>query len=342
MVQSAFRGDFDGYFACLPHAWYVWEQITDDDIVRRQVLIFENQVDGFQRLSDEILEPRNIPHNWNEDYAAELLRRYFGDLHDPLPSVNDLWALIDARQEGYIINYYTFEDKRRFDPHMLAEKLKDMPPAKRVEHLQIIFNEDPVCRLVYQEDFEALDKDVREEIERIIRTPVSVISEPEVIVSSQQALRSWGEGEGHNLTEIWNSVTTPKLHFPQGIPHISDLRFSDADLKTRWGFYRHKDRVIVISKRLNSPDVPCLILEFLLYHLLLHADMPNSKHNSGFRQRERKRFTPSATAIDEWKGLGLKPGDSSDEWRVRSEQYLATFNRRYLSDNVELVEHPIY
>lgn len=332
LVQSAFKGELEGYYACLPHSWYVWEQMTNDDIVRRQVLVFENQMAGYQHLQADIIDHGQIPPALNEDYAANLIRRYFDDIPDPLPSINDIWSLLNAYNQGCSVQHYTFQEKQRFDPRRIAPHLKNLPPAQRFEEVQKIFNEDAVCRLVYQNEVDTFDQDVREEIERLLR-PRAYSSPIPQLTTSNRILTPWpDETTGHNLSKIWDNVTSQPLHFPRGAPKISDIRFSKQPLKNVWSFYRHRDRTIMISSLLNSPDVPRLVLEFLLYHELLHADMPYSGHDANFRHRERKCFTPSDEAKEEAKMFGLVPGNSPDAWRVLAEQFLYTFHRIYRTE----------
>ncbi len=53
---------------------------------------------------------------------------------------------------------------------------------------------------------------------------------------------------------------------------------------------------------LNSLKVPRFVMEFLVYHEVLHADMPNNGHDKHFRKRERK-FMPSKIAEKRSKGI---------------------------------------
>ncbi len=84
----------------------------------------------------------------------------------------------------------------------------------------------------------------------------------------------------------------------------------------------------MINRTLNSPDVPRFVLEFLMYHEVLHADMPYSAHNHEFRNRE-KRFRPSEAAVKDAEERGIKPGSAPNTWQVWADQYLGTFHRRF-------------
>lgn len=127
-------------------------------------------------------------------------------------------------------------------------------------------------------------------------------------------------------------MAQPK-NFPRGAPQVSDRKYSERPLSGMWGFFRYSDRAIVISSILNSPDVPQFVVEFLMYHEALHADMPTSGHNSEFRQRER-RFTPSADAIQDAAERGYQPRTGDETWRALADQFLDTFHRRFSPPDV--------
>ena len=87
LVRSNIRGDFLTNYACLPHSWYVWEEELENDVRRRSIMVFENQVDGFERLKQDYRDhPEKIPADLRDDLVRDLVRRYFaGSTQDPLP-----------------------------------------------------------------------------------------------------------------------------------------------------------------------------------------------------------------------------------------------------------------
>jgi hypothetical protein len=86
---------------------------------------------------------------------------------------------------------------------------------------------------------------------------------------------------------------------------------------------------------LNSPDVPRFVLEFLVYHEALHADMPNSGHDRSFRDRER-RFVPSEKAAAEAIERGFTPGQTNAAWFALAEQFLDTFSDGSRDERMEM------
>src|SRR5690606_12483058 len=313
-----------GVFQCLPYGWYTWEEEFEDDLQRRSVMVFDNQRDGYTALLAEYQEPAQIPEEVNEDVARNLVRKFFADAPDPLPRWADVAALLDARRKGCTINQYTFEAKLEFDPKTLAESLHELNARQVFAALQTIWDEKPACRAVYRDDIIAFRDDVSREINDLVSpAPPAVPPEVEKIVPTQ-APRAWpAEERGYSLVELRDGVLSVRKHFPNGPPHLGDLRWSKRALSGLWGFCRYSDKSITINCVLNSPDVPRYVMEFLMFHEMLHADMPSSGHNPDFRQRERS-FEPSIGAVEEAGKLGIvrKAQSSGDFWRVRADNYL--------------------
>lgn len=339
LVNSAYRGFFEGVYACLPDSWYVWEEETDYDVNRRLVLVFDNQREGFERMHAELIVNQNLPAEVTRDFAAQVRRDYFQGCCDPLPTIHDLLALLSAFASGQSVARYSFDEKNKFDPVRLAQELRKFAPDEQANKLREIFNNDAVCRLVYRNDFRAFSEDFHQALQRLVfggLVPDKV--QPVVVAPALTTIRSWPQGSaGYRLGDIWDSVMGQPRNFPKGAPLVSDRKYSDRPLAGMWGFYRYSDRTIVISSVLNSPDVPRFVVEFLMYHEALHADMPTSGHNSEFRQRER-RFTPSASAIQDALERGYQPVTGEETWRALADQFLDTFHRRFTLADVGAAE----
>ena len=92
LLQSNIRGQFVGVFQCLPHSWYTWEEIFEDDSQRRTVMVFDNQHEQLTALLATFPDSESVPSDVTEDLARDLLRRYFADIPDPLPRWSDIQA----------------------------------------------------------------------------------------------------------------------------------------------------------------------------------------------------------------------------------------------------------
>lgn len=333
MLQSNVKGQLTGVFQCLPYGWFVWEESFEDDQQRRTVMIYEHQLEGYDALLAQFASPESVPESLTEDTARELVRRHFGDIQDPLPRWGDVRDLLEARRKGCEIHRYTFEEKNEFDPAQVAKAIVDgqLTPSAKMQHVQSLWDAKPACRLVYRGDFQSFLEDVTRE-ELIIVNPPRPAPTPDVVaIVPTQAPRAWPDGRSeYGLVAIRDAVLAPKRHFPNGAPVISDLTWSRQVHKRAWAFYRYSDKTVTINCALNSPDVPRFVVEFLMFHELLHADMPSAGHNRDFRQRERA-FQPSPEAVDDAKRRGIvaSAGAPPDYWRARADMFLDSFTRYF-------------
>jgi hypothetical protein len=264
-----------------------------------------------------------------------LIRRHFADVPDPLPRWADVKTLLDAKRKGCEIHRYTFDEKRRFDPKVLAKQVFDqqMPPLAIQQFLQETWNQVPACGYVYRDNLHAFLEDVTREVTLLITPPPPPV-EPEVeqLVPTETP-RPWGRKQsGYDLAAIRDAVLAVKQNFPNGTPTLGGVRWMDRWSKRYFGFCRSSDNSIRINSALNSPDVPRFVLEFLMYHELLHAAMPYAGHNPEFRDRER-RFVPSAEAMSEALRRGIRTANTTGAWRARADGFLDTFQKRWIIGN---------
>ncbi len=333
LLQSNVRGQLEGVFQCLPHSWYTWEETFEDDLQRRSVMVFDNQHEQLAALLAAFPTPESVPEDVTEDIARDLLRKYFADVPDPLPRWADIKGLLDARRKGCTIHSYTFEEKKAFDPRTVARAMVDQNLALLAQQkfMQDIWDAKPACRGVYRDDQHAFIEDVSRELNNILSPPKPPAAPEVVKVVPTDAPRGWPEGErGYSLTALRDGVLSVKKHFPNGSPLIGDMRWSTRVTTSLWGFCRYSDKSITLNCVLNSPDVPLFVVEFLMFHEMLHADMPSAGHNRDFRQRERA-YAPSLDALEDAQRRGVKPGPnaSPDFWRVRADMFFDTFTRYY-------------
>jgi superfamily II DNA or RNA helicase len=335
LLQSNVKGQLVGVHACLPHGWYRWEEVFEDDVQSKTVMVFDTQREALEGLLASYAAPESIPESIAEDDALTLIRRHFCDTPDPLPRWADVKALLDAKRKGCDLAYVTFEEKRAFDPADLAKRIIDerLDAVTETELLERIWAENAACAIVYRHDEAAFREEVGRERTRLINARITKPKTDPVVLQLTPSgpPRPWAAGQaGRSLQELMAAVIAVKRHFPNGAPMLGELRWM-AQARTRlWGFFRYEDKCVALNPLLDSPDVPRFVVEFVLFHELLHADAPSAGHNADFRARERQ-FLASPSAREEAQALGLVPGPSAavDYWRVRAEMFLDTFERYF-------------
>lgn len=335
LLQSNVKGQLTGVHACTPHGWYRWEEAFEDDVQSRTVMVFDTQREALAALLEAHGDPSQLPDSISEDMARALIRRFFADVPDPLPRWADVKALLEGRRKECELVYVTFEEKKAFDPITLAKRVVEakMDPYAEAEMLAGVWSENPACGIVYRQDEAAFREEVGRERTKLMNSQLKRPKTDPIVASvvPQGPPRRWTpDARRRELREVYESVIAVKRHFPSGPPMLGELRWVDRASKRLWGFFRYQDKCLALNPLLDSPDVPRFVVEFVLYHELLHADMPSAGHNADFRARERN-FTASPKAAEEANALGITPTSASaiDFWRVRSEMFLDTFERYF-------------
>lgn len=328
LVQSRVRGELLGAFECFPERWYTWSQDTPEGFVDRRVLVLNHQLPGFIRLRDEF-ERGLVSGEIDDQLVDEVIVRCFHDCPDPQPRCLDILDLLVAWRAGQSVSECTFEEKARFDPYLLAERTYRLPELEQQQILRDVWEAEPICRALFGSFRYFFEEVAGHGVQLRIRDlPVDPGPEPPPAPPLPEP-RAWPDGvKGYDLFELKDILLGEPDHGFRGHePEITELEYSDEPLRGYWGWCTQDGR-IRMNCVMNSPDFPRYVVEFVLYHELLHAAMPHAGHNRDFRVRERM-FLPSSEARQEAATLCHKPAASPDAWRVLAEQFLDTFERRH-------------
>ena len=100
------------------------------------------------------------------------------------------------------------------------------------------------------------------------------------------------EGTHHDLRPI--AIEVAKTYFPPDFV-IPVLGWSQGKAKRRYGHFDSDYRMVVVSRVLDSSDVPESVVAYILFHEFLHVrhgviekDGRSLVHTKGFRRDERK------------------------------------------------------
>jgi len=99
-------------------------------------------------------------------------------------------------------------------------------------------------------------------------------------------------GRCHNLEEIFDGLN--QRFFSGKIPAVA-LGWSHGNARRTLGHYDSAHAALVVSRRLDSSSVPRCVVEYVVYHEMLHIRFPLSLdghrrvvHSREFRREERK------------------------------------------------------
>jgi len=82
-------------------------------------------------------------------------------------------------------------------------------------------------------------------------------------------------GKHHDLIEIFEEVN---FHYFHGLMARPEIGWSPTISRTILGHYDSAHHAIVISRILDSAEVPRFVVEYVMYHEMLHLRYPEARH----------------------------------------------------------------
>lgn len=262
----------------LPIGWYT---VIDEEGNDEQILVFENQLPGYQSMAADLTQLQQE----TVEAGEELVRRYF-DGFGLLPGGNELLDILRfIQQEEAFPPLQTFDEREKIEPYQIARQLNeaDMPfqgTKKKIreiyeEHRSLIdciygdhayYERRIVDFMMYPDGAIPVGtrvEEVEKEQYRLDRTPI----EESLDALLDEVISEQGDMLGEDFVR-------------------PDIRWTKQDYASYFGEYFHNYNLIKINRILNSIEVPREVLKFLIYHECLHQELP--KHDRAFRAKERK------------------------------------------------------
>ncbi|MBR1646576.1 MAG: DEAD/DEAH box helicase family protein [Selenomonadaceae bacterium] len=269
----------------LPSGWF---NITDAEGNDEQILIFDNQLDGYKKLFEDV---KYIADNLNDNNfdARQLLLAYFSNL-GVMPLEDDLRDIVTFfRNENTFPEIQTFDERDKIDPYKVANGLKNktqtfmatLNQIKNIygEHREMIDNlyggyeiyQDKVVNFMQYPNGVAPLGTVIEEAEKEFY-PLS----PQPIPDSLDKLLD--EVVREQIANLGSNFVRPSVYW-------TDKAYRSYFATYNYRETREKD-FIMVNRILNSASVPREVLKFLLYHECLHQR--SAKHGVEFRELEAR------------------------------------------------------
>lgn len=110
------------------------------------------------------------------------------------------------------------------------------------------------------------------------------------------------EGAYFDLREVFFNVNR---HYFNNRLSEPNLGWSSRRSHKKFGHYQEETDTVVLSRTLDSPQIPAFVVDFVMYHELLHKDMGTKRvngrrhaHTSAFRAAEKQfEFYDRAQAV---------------------------------------------
>lgn len=256
-----------GMSVMIPVGWYPLIDVDGNDA---PMLVYENQLSGFRAMKEDRKSWQTDPKIRAEQIAA----RYFKNFAD-CPPTEELQLLLEQyRTNDGVPTLCHFRNREAVDPVCIVRKAK-ASGADAEKAAEAAYEQYPETRALFGTKEAFLSEIRAAQVGNRPCTGQRVEELPIELIPYDQTPR-------YDLYEQLQKVKDRMFggHF-EG---ITDIRWTDAPYKTFYGrFYPHSG-VIEINSVLNSKDVPQEVIQYLIYHEMLHRDLPY--HDAQFRQRE--------------------------------------------------------
>ena len=271
-----YKGEFSKQrMAVLPIGWY---DIIDEDGSDERVLVFENQLSGYENFKHDFAE--YIDSEADGKFILAKYFRSFGMLPTEI-ELNDM--LRSIKQDREFPEFRTFKERDEIEPLSIAMKIQN-------EDLRYREIEDCISNT-----FEA-HKDIitslygdkayyKTRIYDCLMFPngiIPILTNVEEIDKQtfNLSITPMSETLYDLLTEVINEMSD---NFPDDFER-PDIYWTEFPVATYYGIYYHDRNLIYINSLLNSVSVPREVVKFVIYHECLHQEIAG--HSKEFRTKE--------------------------------------------------------
>ena len=255
-----------------PCGWYT---VVDESGEDERILVYEEQLYGYQKLSDNInilIDEKPAP--------AMVMDEYFVDCQIK-PIASELGDLLDfVYDTSAMPSYFTLDDREFIEPENIAEEMIALGLTKDDEKeywLKDLYDNAPIIREIYKNFYSF---------------KITVLNANNPTKSS--VIRTNDERHKYNLIDHYYDINSLYQEVLSEHPELTGknvirIEWSRRVYKTWFGLCVSNDDksqfVIYINKILSSPDVGKEVIKYLIYHELLHAN-GLWKHDDEFREKE--------------------------------------------------------
>jgi superfamily II DNA or RNA helicase len=266
-----------GSFLSVPYGWY---SVYDKEGIDTKIIVFEDQLEGYEELLSHKEEWDD--NDINSDDAERVLSRYFNYFCNR-PSYRDIEVmLINMRDNAENVrgNFHIFAERDTIDPLCVVEAAEK--EGKDIfEYAGQVFESNELAGDLYDTKenyilaccnakiYKNNPIKVGEKVEELELSLVDIDTTP---VYDLQAL----------MQEVIDEMSD---YMPETIEEVI-IQWTNRPMKSYFGKHYSEGHRILINSVLNSKDVPKEAVKYVIYHEILHEDIPH--HGPEFRQKEHQ------------------------------------------------------
>lgn len=269
----------------LPSGWF---NITDEYGNDEQILIFDNQLDGYRKLFEDVQYIYSNINTTNFD-ARQLLIAYFSNL-GVMPLEDDLRDIVAYfKNENKFPEIQTFDERDKIDPYKLAQKFLDENIGVRDKRTKV--------KEIYDAHREMIDNlyggydYYKDRIDHFENYPDGVAPLGTMIQEAEKEFYHLStEPFAEPLEKLLDEVISEQSNNLGNNFVKPSIYWTDKDYRSYFATYNRRETrakdFIMVNKILDSASVPRDVVKFLLYHECLHQRLP--RHDMEFRELEAR------------------------------------------------------
>ncbi|WP_081685629.1 DEAD/DEAH box helicase [Candidatus Solirubrobacter pratensis] len=294
------------------------ESGEDEELEARHVdlFVYDHDAVGFDELAAAVAagEVGPDPELWHD--------RFFAETPEPRPALSRLYMLARyVAAEGEMPPFIALENRDAVDPRRIARRLFDAD-ARRDEREATIaaaYDANPALVDAYYGGREGLRRQVLEQFSHLdVGEPESFDELRVPPTRGADRIDHMFATGTHDLQTILERVRTDPALFPEPLAApAGGIEWTTRALGSIWADYQwqtdspaHNFPKIRVNVLLDSPAVEASIIEFLVYHELLHhqdvlegktnprTGAVHSPHDRDFRDREARH--PALVHANAW------------------------------------------
>jgi superfamily II DNA or RNA helicase len=278
----------------IPLKYYCWKKEQDGELLNNNLITYDNWDYALQKAIDKVKSNPNI--EINAVFFNEELKDCVGPIPRSERDFKTVLDLLEVMQNDEDYEVYLLDDIVKWSPSKILERYKGKDKLEIGKDIKELFDNNDFLKNQYQS---ANDLYIE-----ILKLPQEIESNKNFKTDYKQ----WNKpNKDYEIQEVYERVlkSNNKFKIDLEIQKRLIFRYSCApELPSAWGFCQEEpyfDKIInvVLSPRLNAPDIPLIFLEFIMYHELVHVKIGNKEgHNQKFLELE-SLFIPSILAIND-------------------------------------------
>lgn len=341
-------------FDYIPSGWFYFvETIPAEDDKQESdqsadvyIMFLKHQESGYYRIINDI-------SNGNRDILQsmkyeDVIRKYFFDCKDPLPRESILMNLIEGYSSKTNGNNkpekIIFEERQKISPSALYAHLvktnsysSDIQPSD----LDELYSDNEMLR-----EFYPIKEELVNDLHTYRENAVFLVDNKFFNAEKCQAFIQENKKNRNPITfsTFYHNIyqNLPELYQNRHDEKIKFIESDWVDFHSPIAFCRftEKDIEFHLSSILHSKAFPKAIIEYILFHLTIHAAIPYEYHGPIFKTRE-EQFVPTDSAKQEFLNLPIwrQMDESLPEnhlWPEICRQYL----RIFIAGITDKLKHP--